>query len=92
MSDIRLIDANVVYGKILFRHNVSVITSSKEAYARCLDIVKNAPTVDTVPVKRGKWKRNASGELECSNCMYNPKWDDDKFCAGCGARMDGDSE
>ena len=47
---------------------------------------------DWRPVKRGKWKRNASGELECSNCMYVPKWDDDKFCAGCGSKMGGESD
>lgn len=55
MTDIRLIDANLVYEKILFRYNVSVITSRKEAYARCLDIVQNATTVDAQPVKQGHW-------------------------------------
>lgn len=43
---------------------------------------------DWRPVNHAKWMRDASGELYCSYCMYNPKWDDDKFCAGCGAEME----
>lgn len=42
---------------------------------------------DWRPVKLGYWKRNADGERTCSYCGYVPKWDDDKFCAGCGAKM-----
>ena len=42
---------------------------------------------DWRPVKYGYWKRNVSGELNCSYCGYEPKWDDDNFCACCGAKM-----
>lgn len=59
-----------------------------EMYSIVLDVNR----IDAQPVKYGKWKRNASGELECSNCGYAPKWDDDKFCAGCGAKMDGERD
>ena len=55
-------------------------------------IVFDANRINAQPVKHEKWKRNASGELECSNCGYVPKWDDDKFCAGCGAKMDGEND
>ena len=55
-------------------------------------IVLNVNRIDSQPVKHGKWKRNASGELECSNCMYVPKWDNDKFCAGCGAKMESEND
>lgn len=45
---------------------------------------------DWRPVKLGYWKRNVDGETTCSYCGYVPKWDADKFCAGCGAKMVGD--
>ena len=45
---------------------------------------------DWRPVKYGYWKRNVDGEVTCSYCEYVPKWDADKFCAGCGAKMVGD--
>lgn len=54
-------------------------------------IVLNVGRKDAQCVKHGKWKRDASGELSCSLCAYVPKWDDDKFCAGCGAKMGGDT-
>lgn len=55
-----------------------------ELYTIVLDVNR----INAQPVMHCKWKRNASGELECSNCGYAPKWDDDKFCAGCGAKME----
>lgn len=56
-------------------------------------VISDEPTVDAQPVKRGNWKQDASGELYCPYCMYVPQWDDDKFCAHCGAKMcGGDSD
>lgn len=51
-------------------------------------IVDSMPTIDAQPGKHGRWERDASGELNCSYCGYAPKWDDDKFCANCGAKME----
>ncbi len=104
MDDVRLIDANLVYKKILFFYNVSVITSRKEAYAKCLDIVHNATTVDAMPVKRGHWIATIDGlapRIECSNCHISSRQNHllavsvdgselPRFCPNCGADMRGD--
>lgn len=57
-----------------------------------LHMIDYQETIEAEPVKHGKWKRDASGELNCSYCGYAPKWDDDKFCANCGTKMDGGTE
>lgn len=64
----------------------------KDLVDEMYSIVLNVNRINARPVKYGKWKRNASGELECSICGYVPKWDDDKFCAGCGAKMEGEAD
>ncbi len=61
-------------------HNYAV---AEEALRQQAENIK-----DWRPVRHGYWKRNVDGEVTCSYCEYVPKWDDDKFCAGCGARMD----
>lgn len=73
-------------------HGVKCAIDTRRALLAMLSMVQEEPTIDAQPVKHGKWKRDASGELNCSNCMYVPKWDDDKFCANCGAKMDGDAD
>jgi hypothetical protein len=64
----------------------------KDLVDELYSIVLSVNRIDAQPVKSGKWKRNASGELGCSNCGYVPKWDDDKFCAGCGAKMESEND
>jgi hypothetical protein len=71
---------------------VKYAIATRQSLLAMLERVQLQPTIDAQPVKYGKWKRNASGELNCSYCGYAPKWDDDKFCAGCGAKMDGESD
>lgn len=66
-----------------------------EAYG----IIQGMPTVDAVPVWRGKWERhfyrpNVYADLywHCSACggKQADSWADKyKFCPDCGARMDG---
>ena len=42
------------------------------------------------PVQHGRWMRDdRSGELYCSRCKWIPSWDDEKYCANCGSKMDG---
>lgn len=83
----RPIDANAI--------DVGDISCSYGENCRLEDVqelIDDRPTVDAQLVKHGKWVRDASGELNCSYCGYAPKWDDDKFCANCGAKMDGGGE
>lgn len=55
----------------------------------------NAPTVDAVPVRHGKWTVEWETEdtrmLRCSECrmVFNVgKGRDGNYCPNCGARMD----
>lgn len=59
-------------------------------------IIHNAPIIDAVPVKHGKWEWNTNnGFYYCSNCQaVSPKEDQDgeycdcpNYCPGCGAKM-----
>ena len=97
MPDVRLIDANAlvktiksIYCKDCNNYNGVICRACN--WMDAMEYIDEAPTIDAQPVKRGKWKRNASGELGCSNCGYVPKWDDDKFCAGCGAKMESEND
>lgn len=84
IPDVRLIDANALLQEC---EKAYKFEDRRGQLAHCISAIKTAPTIDAQPVKHGKWERDASGELNCSNCMYVPKWDDDKFCANCGAKM-----
>lgn len=86
MHDIRLIDANALKSEM----TVDALGGHKRIWV--CGVIDDAQTIDAQPVKHGKWVRDASGELNCSYCGYAPKWDDDKFCANCGAKMDGDAD
>lgn len=51
-----------------------------------------APTVDAVPVRRGKWERYSAriaGWVKCSECgNMEPPLCATHFCGHCGAKMD----
>lgn len=57
-----------------------------------------AKTVDAEPVRHGRWILTSDDQYEycrCSECGYDTEenWmigSEIKYCAGCGARMDGD--
>ena len=63
-----------------------------------LEILETAPTVDAVPVKRGRWIKESDGGTRCSVCNKRVRdvsggWDepvdlsDMPYCPKCGARM-----
>ena len=68
-------------------------------YDRFLEIVENAPTVDAVPVRHGRWIRRKDYYAErgiyvykgdpnvfvCSECGEEINWK--PYCGGCGADM-----
>lgn len=55
--------------------------------------VAEAPIVDAVPVKHGRWVKNEEGDYHCSECKaivesdekYRHYW---IYCYHCGARME----
>ena len=59
--------------------------------------IENAPTVDAVPVVRGRWEQDADGDWYCTNCDEAVAICDSgknrtyhkPYCPNCGAKMDG---
>lgn len=93
----RLIDADVCIEKI----KSIPVTYDAETVQRCIEIVSNAPTIDTptvetVPVKRGEWIESDEYDVfcgrlyKCSNCNTFVISDFDNYCPYCGADMRGE--
>jgi hypothetical protein len=52
-----------------------------------LELIKNAPTIDAVPVVRGEWKHKSLGTYpDCSVCDMRSMIKSN-FCQNCGAMM-----
>lgn len=85
---VRLIDADALIKKWENVHCDDI--SFEMALIGATNDVKNAPTVDAVPVRHGKWiTKSTGGEYFdcCSECGYI-EWDaPSKYCPNCGARM-----
>ena len=81
----RLVDAE----PILMRWNTEIL-GRKEMY----DMVRNAPMVDAVPVRHGRWVVIDAEEPRrygCSECK-RLSWNMENYCGNCGARMDGEDD
>lgn len=89
----RLIDCHKAK-RAIYQHKTQRL--QKETVLKILDAV---PTIDAVPVVRGKWENpsfidpedNLDPRMKCSECgeVDTPlaRWN---YCPKCGARMDGD--
>lgn len=93
---IKMIKANmdIFCGLLLCRGNV---------ISFLFDLIKKAPTIDTVEVVHGQWETdkediawgNPLKKKRCTNCGKRPHFDKVKwefilsdFCPNCGAKMD----
>lgn len=91
----RLIDADVLLKQSRRIVEYDEAGFSMEYNAVPTEEIKNAPTVDAVPVVRGEWKFNHFyDEWECSECGCLIALSDDanghpNFCPNCGADMRG---
>lgn len=69
--------------------------SMDEYGASCLcgaaALVKAVPAVDATPVVHARWliRDRIYRVAYCSNCNFELKISDTKYCPACGARMDG---
>lgn len=83
----RLIDADICIEKI---KNLS-IEYDAETVQRCIEVLSNAPTIDTPTVRHGKWIEKSTGGTPfycCSRCG-RVEWEmPHNYCPNCGARMD----
>ena len=96
----RLIDADEVENKLaeLWEKADDV---NPIGYDDLMDIVYDAPTIDALPVKRGKWVVTyrtketdflQGKDLKCPFCGFEASVLDMSFnyCPNCGAKMDGE--
>ena len=58
-------------------------------------ILREAPTVDAVPVRHGRWENITGGMVilgDCSECKVRQPVIGTNYCKNCGAKMDGGAE
>jgi hypothetical protein len=102
---VRLIDADELYEKTakweaqaLHMVEVTMHDEDKTEWRRWSAVltersafkhdIADAPTIELPERKKGTW--GADGE--CPFCGYLRQWDDDNFCANCGADLRGEQE
>ena len=111
MPEVRLIDANALYNDL--KESVKAAREWKEeaqdeeikiraeqahgTFCECALRVKNAPTIESEPVRHGRWIVHTTWNgmfglihSECSECKFDRNGDLSswKFCPNCGAKMD----
>ena len=92
----RLIDADALVGEFEWLKS-AVYPCNRDEVEDAIQRIKNAPTVDVVEVRHGKWVgRCGSGQYDdysCSLCgMYEEGTRNRRllgnYCSNCGAKMD----
>lgn len=93
----RLIDADA----LIQMYNIDILMGQNDYFQGCRDIIddiKNAPTIDAVPVVHAHWYRFEYPDvvwIRCSACEKNV-WsarefeclgEMDRYCPHCGAKM-----
>lgn len=87
----RLIDAEAFREKCLtWLHVDSTQADGQDDMAACMVMeIDAAPTVDAETVRRGEWIPNSPFTGNCRECRGDGNLKQ-RFCGGCGARMDGE--
>ena len=89
----RLIDADAL--KESWKKNIENEGATLALLSALFKSVEDAPTIDAIERKRGRWKRRIvdggwNANLICSECGYTLMIEDGyNFCPNCGARMKG---
>ena len=88
----RLIDADALIQK---RNHAKAY--AQDMYVIGQGYVMDAPTIDAVPVVRGRWVGKTPEtrheyvyplNYKCSNCGFLAKYDGWRYCPNCGAKME----
>lgn len=87
----RLIDADELIDDIRKKARAG-FPANKNLFLYAESCVIHAPTVDAVPVRRGKWIETMEFYRKCSECgeTWHEQWimgKHLKFCPNCGADM-----
>lgn len=90
----RLID------EIAYQRKIAKIPMEKRTFVKAWETAQDMPTIDAVPVARGRWTQTNLFDEEanvyvCSVCgepwtlnAGTPQENNMNFCPNCGARMD----
>lgn len=90
-DEVRLIDAELLAVNIAqIAKNCARSDAQMALIGRILFMIENMPTIESEPVKHGRWKLRCYGDYPyCSNCNNEPKGREiTLFCPNCGARME----
>ena len=79
------------------RAEVFRVPGYADGWNNAIRLITNAPTVDAVQVRHGRWINKRGGFWEvatCSECreVCPTAGIVPKYCPGCGAKMDGDAD
>lgn len=82
----RLIDADALFEK----GTILIPAKYYEGAQIVINAIRNAPTIDAEPTKRGRWVLNERGVYQCE-CGFVPTMEEKiyyHYCPNCGAKMD----
>ena len=95
----RYIDADALQAQLELKKAGVANQRYTEGWNDCMmrvkSMVSTAPTIDTMPVVRGRWVHLGGDEWCCSVCGFvistEGSWEKPtkKYCEDCGAKMDG---
>lgn len=98
----RPIDADVLKVLMMADSMQMMLFGKKYELSDAMKTVNNAPTIDAMPVKHGKWITEEKDciygkkiRLKCSECgdtfdVSETAYPYERFCRYCGAKMDGE--
>lgn len=73
------------------KSDVQTIIDNEDNWIDMTLAISDLPTADVAPVRHGRWVRDDSGVICCSECGEEHDWDEYRatYCDACGAKMDG---
>lgn len=107
MPEVRLTDKTAIMEQVRAIEQNSKLTDAQK-FRQAKFVIENVPTIEAEPVRHGRWIDVPDANTKVAKCSLCGFWQrtngDDKtgnhlihtavyrYCAGCGARMDGGDE